>query len=223
MQTIVLAAAKGGVGKTTLATALATAARLDTPDLRVGLVDLDPQGSLTRWWNARALPMPCFVELEGRPLVAVRRDLRASGIDLLVVDCPPGFSSLIRGAIGAADLVLVPTGASVLDLDAVAATVAMAERAGVPYRFVLNRAVFRSRIAGAAVAELHGRGHLLWPPVHQRVSIAAAMAEGRTVVETAAGSAAATEVSALWRAARGVLDGLPARRQVRHSGGELRV
>ena len=51
METITFAAAKGGVGKTTLTAALAVAAILNNPALSIGVVDLDPQGSFTRWWN----------------------------------------------------------------------------------------------------------------------------------------------------------------------------
>jgi len=174
--------------------------RSRSPDLRVGLADLDPQGSLTQWWNDRALPQPLLFDLAARTLAAAKRELRASGLDLLILDCPPSFSAVLLKAIAASDLVQVPSGASVLDLAAVSSTAAMATRAGVPYRFVLNRAVFRSRIAGQAVGVLRERGGLLWPPVHQRVPIAAAMAAGRTALETEPRSAAARELSALWRA-----------------------
>ena len=49
MITIALVAAKGGVGKSTLAAALAIAIALDAPGTTVALLDLDPQGSLTLW------------------------------------------------------------------------------------------------------------------------------------------------------------------------------
>jgi hypothetical protein len=68
----------------------------------------------------------------------------------------------------------------------------MADLAGVPLRIVLNRAVFRSRPAGEAVTELRKRGRLLWPPVHLRVAVVAAMGAGRTALETEPGGAAAT-------------------------------
>jgi chromosome partitioning protein len=213
VKTIALAAAKGGVGKTTLAAALATAAILATPGLKIAVADLDPQGSLTRWWNTRALPNPAHVDLTGRSIEAGQRKLRAAGLDVLILDCPPGYSTVLREAIAASDLVLVPTGASVLDLTAVTATAEMAKREGVPFHFVLNRAVFRSRLAGQAVQTLRERGGLLWPPVHQRVPVAAAMAAGRTALETEPDGAAARELSALWHAVRANLECLaPGRR-----------
>jgi chromosome partitioning protein len=191
MITIALVAAKGGVGKSSLAAALAIAAAPDTPGTTVALLDLDPQGSLTRWWNPRALPQPILADLAGQSLAGVQRKLPAIGLDYLILDCPPGISRFQREAIRAADLVLVPIGASVLDLAAVASTAEMADQAGVPLLFVLNRAVFRSRLAGRAVAELRERGRLLWPPIHLRVAVAAAMAAGRTDLETEPGGAGA--------------------------------
>jgi chromosome partitioning protein len=213
VKTIALAAAKGGVGKTTLAAALATAAALDLVGLKVAVADLDPQGSLTDWWNTRALPHPAHADLAGHSIEAGQHKLRAAGLDVLILDCPPGYSTVLREAIAASDLVLVPTGASVLDLTAVTATAEMAKQEGVPFRFVLNRAVFRSRLAGQAVQTLRERGGLLWPPVHQRVPVAAAMAAGRTALETEPDGAAARELSALWHAVRANLEGLaPGRR-----------
>ena len=46
MKTIVFAASKGGVGKTTLCAALAAYAGANTKK-KVAVIDLDPQGSLT--------------------------------------------------------------------------------------------------------------------------------------------------------------------------------
>lgn len=50
MQVIVLATQKGGSGKSTIARSIA--AEL-TGRGRVALLDIDPQGSLTKWWQRR--------------------------------------------------------------------------------------------------------------------------------------------------------------------------
>src|SRR5580692_8793527 len=63
------------------------------------------------------------------------------------------------------------------------------------YRTVLTRAVFRSRVAGHAVQVLRERGGMLWPPTHQRVEHAMAMAPGRTVQETQPAGAASREIA----------------------------
>jgi chromosome partitioning protein len=221
MKIVVLAAAKGGVGKTTLTAALATAAALDMPESRVGMVDLDPQGSLTCWWNDRAEDRPQLCDLAGVALSAALPALRRGGLDVLFVDCPPGFSSILREAIAVADLVLVPTQPSPLDLAAIASTIEMAEAAGVPHRTVLNRAVFRSRIAGLAVTLLRERGGMLWPPVHQRVEMAVAMSSGHTAQETQSAGAAAREIVALWRSVRAIMNAPPVRRLDRRASAPL--
>ena len=57
MDVIVLASQKGGAGKTTLAAHLAVAAEAagDGPAV---LIDTDPQGSLSAWWNVRVSETP---------------------------------------------------------------------------------------------------------------------------------------------------------------------
>jgi chromosome partitioning protein len=51
MYVIAVVNTQGGVGKTTLASALAVRAAKDSP--RVAMVDLDPQRSLVEWWQRR--------------------------------------------------------------------------------------------------------------------------------------------------------------------------
>jgi chromosome partitioning protein len=92
MKLIVLAAAKGGVGKTTFAAALSTAAIIEKPDARIGIVDLDPQGALTGWWNARALPPPLLFNRQPEALAYAPIRLLDERLDLLILDRPPGFS-----------------------------------------------------------------------------------------------------------------------------------
>ena len=51
MNVLAVVSTKGGVGKTTLASALAVRAAKESK--RVAMVDLDPQGSLAAWWKRR--------------------------------------------------------------------------------------------------------------------------------------------------------------------------
>ena len=59
MYVIAVASQKGGSGKTTLAGHLAVQADR-TGFGPVALVDTDPQGSLSEWWNARTAETPLF-------------------------------------------------------------------------------------------------------------------------------------------------------------------
>ena len=60
MKTIVIAARKGGAGKTTLTRNLAVAASAD--GLKVLCVDLDPQASLRGWWERREADAPSMLD-----------------------------------------------------------------------------------------------------------------------------------------------------------------
>lgn len=103
---------KGGVAKTTSAVYLATAAV--RRGLSVIVLDADPQGSALLWADAaeRAgdpLPFP-VVTADATTMV------NPPDADLVIIDTPPGYPALIDAAIDAASVVLVPTGASPLDL-----------------------------------------------------------------------------------------------------------
>lgn len=206
MKIIVLVAAKGGVGKSTLAAGVAIAAMLAHPEAKVVFIDLDPQGSLTGWWNVRGLQQPALFDLAGMSLRGAKRDLRRAGLDFVIVDCPPGVATIHDDAIAAADVVIIPTGASALDLAAVRATAERVQRAGVPYGYVLNRTYRRSVLEASATRLLRERPGRLLPPVHQWVAIPTAMAAGRTVLETDIAGRAATEFATLWGAVRAMLD-----------------
>ena len=74
MHVIVLASQKGGAGKTTLAAHLAIAAEAAGIG-RAVLIDTDPQGSLSAWWNVRendspSLATTTIAELPGKTFIA---------------------------------------------------------------------------------------------------------------------------------------------------------
>ena len=90
MNIIVVASQKGGAGKTTLLRSLA----VGMPSMGMGeataILDTDPQGSLTSWWNRRQEETPALVKIDppttswpGLPR------LEAAGIEHLFIDTPP--------------------------------------------------------------------------------------------------------------------------------------
>lgn len=114
MKRILVANAKGGTGKTTLATNLAglLAARRQ----RVVLADLDRQRSAKRWGERRppAFPsIPTWSRDDGRDA------LRELAPQWLVIDSPAGLhGDNLDEALAKVDLILVPVGPSVFDMDA---------------------------------------------------------------------------------------------------------
>jgi chromosome partitioning protein len=197
MHVIAVASQKGGSGKTTLAGHLAVAAdRAGTGP--VALVDTDPQGSLSAWWNARQAETPLFVRTAASRLAADIERLRDVGIEFLIIDTPPAIEATIAEVIRQADLVLIPARPSPHDLRAAGATVDIVERLGKPLIFVLNGAMPRARITNEAVMALSQHGTLAPVVIHHRTGFAASMIDGRTVLEIAGDERSAAEISQLW-------------------------
>ena len=88
MRVLAFASQKGGSGKTTLTGHLAVQAE------RAGhgpvvLIDIDPQGSLSDWWNERTAEEPAFAQTTVSRLAADLEILRQQGFKLAMIDTPP--------------------------------------------------------------------------------------------------------------------------------------
>ena len=197
MYTIVAASQKGGSGKTTLSGHLAVEASKSGAGI-VALIDTDPQGSLSHWWNARKVDEPYFVKVGVLDLKEALAQLDRMGIKVAVIDTPPAITQSISQVVAHADLVIVPTRPSPHDLRAVGATVDIAERHGKPLIFVLNAATARARITGESAVALSQHGTVAPVIIHHRTDFAASMIDGRTVGEIVAESQSAQEIRDLW-------------------------
>jgi len=199
---VAVANLKGGVGKTTLSIHLARGLELDGHSAVI--LDTDPQRSALDWCSASSGGSTQVVEGQENSL-----DLRnqAKGLidefDVVVIDGAPHSASLTRVAIEIADLVLIPVMPSPLDIWATHEIVSLVKqerkrRRALKAAFVLWRIIPRTKILEAAVAALGDTGLPTMPTqIHQRVSFAAAMIEGKTVLDTARTSPAANEIRAL--------------------------
>jgi chromosome partitioning protein len=86
--TVVVASQKGGAGKSTLARNLAVAAGDGA-----ALVDTDPQGSLTDWWNRRQAEAPALARLDGDMAAGVAA-LAEGGVRLVLIPVRPSPDDL---------------------------------------------------------------------------------------------------------------------------------
>ncbi|WP_375609237.1 MULTISPECIES: ParA family partition ATPase [unclassified Bartonella] len=193
---------KGGVGKTTLSVNLA--ASFARTGARVLLIDVDPQGSALDWAAARE-DAPLFSVI-GLPRATVHKEITQIGhsYDHIIIDGPPRVTDLVRSALMASDLVLIPVLPSPYDIWAADGIVKLIDEARV-YKenlksaFVINRKIVNTAI-GRDVNEALGiyqPVHVLSSSVAQRVIFAEAAAQGKAVYEVDKQGPAAAEIEAV--------------------------
>src|SRR5579862_96649 len=102
---LVVANVKGGVGKTTTAVYLASAAAARGYD-PVVLIDADRQASAAEWLEAQPLEGIEVVEAPSERTLT-RAMTRHDGLG--VVDTPPGDERIVQSALATADAVVIPT------------------------------------------------------------------------------------------------------------------
>jgi len=200
---LTIAQQKGGAGKTTLAAQLGVAFRMTGK--RVALMDIDPQASLADWHRVRnetgangSHPVDMADVAGWRASTEVGRLKR--NYDLIIIDSPPHAETEAKVAVRAADLVLVPIQPSPMDVWATKPTMDLARTSKVPALVVLNRVPPRGKIVDLMRARLvEEELPVAQSTVGNRVAFAATMLEGRSVLETAPGSPAATEIRELAR------------------------
>ncbi|NKB57170.1 MAG: AAA family ATPase [Alphaproteobacteria bacterium] len=197
MLVMAMASRKGGSGKTTLAGHLAVQAERAGAG-PIALVDTDPQGSLSDWWNEREAETPVFARTIISQLPQDIERMQRLGIKLLIVDTPPAITLTIAHVIKQADLVVIPTRPSPHDLRAAGATIELVERMGKSMVFVINGATPRARITSEAAIALSQHGTLAPSIIHQRTDFAGSMIDGRTVMELPRKSRSAEEIERLW-------------------------
>ena len=203
MQVITIAARKGGVGKTTLATHFSViAAGEGRPVL---LFDTDPQHSLAWWWRLRPGETPALIECDARELGKIIPTAKAEGVETCIIDTPPHAENSIGDAMRVSDLILIPTRPGPFDLAGVAATLELAQRIGRPALAVINHAPPRTGSAEPAIVTeardtlKHMGATVAETVIAQRVALSHAIISGSTVNEYEPDGRAAAEVAALWR------------------------
>ena len=195
---------KGGVGKTTLA--LHIAGEWARQGQRVTLIDADPQGSALDWSEQRAREgLPRLFSVIGLARDTLHREAPelARAADHVVIDGPPRVAGLMRSALLATDLVLIPAQPSPFDGWASGETLKLIDEARIfrpqlGARFVLNRCDARTIIARETAEMLTGNEPpVLATTIGQRVAFADAARTGRLVSDLDGTSPAAREIAAL--------------------------
>jgi len=169
---LVVAALKGGVGKTTTSVYLAALAAAGRRE--VTLVDADPQASAADWVEAAEDELLTRVSLAEAPTDRLLTKVldRVDGEEVAVVDTPPGNERMLAKAIDRADAIIVPTRVGGVETQRVEAVLELVPR-NVPAGLVICSARTFTRDYQEAVTEWTGAGVPVWGSVAERVSIAA--------------------------------------------------
>lgn len=204
---LTVAQQKGGAGKTTLAAHLAVA--IAETGKTVAVVDIDPQASLSSWWEMRGeLGLPEPTDGKGKGGLSVHRvtgwrtanevEKLARDHDVVVVDSPPHAETEAKIAVRVADLVLVPLQPSPMDFWATQATLDLAKSEKTPALLVLNRVPPRASLTESMTAKIGEMGaKVAKAQIGNRVALAASLLEGKGVSEYQKRGTAAAEIKAL--------------------------
>jgi chromosome partitioning protein len=193
MKAVAIVSQKGGVGKTTLASHLAVKAASEGHS--VGIIDLDPQGSLSAWAASREAEQPYFIVADGA-LKTQMKKLAQGGFDFIFIDTPPNSINTFD-EMQAADFFLIPVKASPHDLRTIPATwerIQEKEKAA----FVLNDVTPRSRIAWDSLQTLSQLGAVAGT-ITSRVTFAESQIDGRTIQEIEPKGKGAAEIGKIYR------------------------
>lgn len=205
---------KGGVGKSTLAVALAGA--MARTGKSVALVDGDPQATSRRWLvrsdlavHVETLDLESLSSLEfwlGR----AERLVRAHGT--VIVDLPAVIGPTMASAFLLARLIIVPVSLSAVDIDGTNRVLryiktARSERGGLgPEVLIVPNKLPRSvGVERPILDTLHGFGETVLPGLSLYPEHGRAFAEGRWIGDLVPGSRAHHEVMALEEAVAEVM------------------
>lgn len=172
---ITVANQKGGVGKSTLALNLYS--HFSQNGATCSIVDMDPQGSITRLTDA-------YANDEGRGEVNLTRSEELDGLasiaqletDFVIVDTPPYLSEELPGLFSISDYILVPVQPNPFDVLAVQDTIALIDQAKeirpeIKAGMVLNRVINRTSFTGQVRDLLNGYGvEVLNTQIYTRVA-----------------------------------------------------
>tara|TARA_B100000809_G_scaffold261383_1_gene310173 strand:+ start:1133 stop:1771 length:639 start_codon:yes stop_codon:yes gene_type:complete len=146
---ITIAQQKGGTGKTTLAVNLALAF-IKYHNLKIAIIDTDPQGSLGKWFMIRTEKNISNKNLTFKTASLWGAQYESKSLkkdhDIIIIDTPPKIESDARPAIEAADLVLIPVAPSHVDFWATEAIIDIAKKAKRKILIQINRANHRSKL-----------------------------------------------------------------------------
>ena len=123
MRTVLVINSKGGCGKTTIATNVAS--YFAAQNAKAAIMDYDPQGSSLNWLRTRSSQVPRIHGANAAPqrgtLIRSLQMSVPSDTDVLIIDAPAGAKGiLLQEIVRKAEFVIVPVAPSSIDVHATA-------------------------------------------------------------------------------------------------------
>ena len=198
---ITISQQKGGSGKTTLAVHLALAF-IKYHNLKVAVIDTDPQGSLGKWFMMRTEKKISNDNLTFKTASLWGAQYESKTLkkdhDIVIIDTPPKIESDARPSIESADLVLIPVAASHVDFWATGAIVEIAKKANKKILIQINRSSQRSKLITKTNEFIKSLDLSATKTIiGNRQIFASSMGEGKTAVEKQKKSSAIEEIKQL--------------------------
>jgi len=191
---------KGGTGKTMVALGLAVAAT--RAGKAVAIIDLDPQASASNWKDRRTSEAPAVISAQSSRLRQTLDAARANKADLVIVDTAGRSDDSALNAARCADIVIIPTRNTILDIEALPAARDVVRMAGDPPALVLlngihPQALMQAKEARQVIAKITG---LTVCPVHlsHRSAYPEGLISGQTAQELDPEGRAASELEQLY-------------------------
>ena len=199
MYTIALVNQKGGSGKSTLAECLAVSAYLD--GMASAILDIDPQGSAYKWSKRRSESNPPVLSVTPANYEDEWIRLKENGADFVVFDTPARLDESTSRAIQLANLVIIPSKATVKDVERVGASFDLIGKTAQPKTFVvLNQVRSQGDRADQARSFLQAKGFSLCPhSFGYRVAFEDADTTGQTPQETDPYGKASEEIKHVYK------------------------